>query len=528
MEIKDIEVFKIGQHEYLLPASNEEVMLIVKTAAQSNQKIVMRGSAHSMPLVETTEAQSNTILVMLAKMNKITEFDKDTGIVTVQAGCHLGLDPNDPTKISTIENSLVYQIDPFDIKKGKRTVSPGWALPDLGGISHQMIGGFMATGSSGGSTHAGFEQAIISIDIIHFDGNDAVLKTFSRPAVMNENDPFFGIGFANLGLMGIIVSVTFQCIPSYNIVGNEAVTHTADCEVDVFGSGTNGKKSLADFFQSDNLFSRLLWWPQEGIDKMVLWQAKAVDPNPDWQKYTSKPYEEVPYIFGDPTPANRLVGWLFATIDNWPLWIEKLFGVGEKTRESIENFANKLNTKIVKIILDIFEPTGKKPQQFHDVWWNGLPMDNGISDIYNPVKFTELWIPIEKTEEVMNTLKSFYAESNVHVGNFSSEIYAAGKNDFWLSPSCIGNVIRIDLFWLGRDHDGTPEAYYAPFWEKLAQFNYRPHWAKYLPEGDSNQGHQYLSKLYPHWQDWMNLRTQMDPNNIFLSDYWKKHLGINI
>ena len=152
-------------------------------------------------------------------------------------------------------------------------------------------------------------------------------------------------------------------------------------------------------------------------------------------------------------------------------------------------------------------------------------MDNQADDKWLPVWFTELWIPIDQSKAVMNDLKSFF-NNPVNAGNFSTEIYAAGGNNFWLSPAYKQDVIRIDVYWFGNDQDGTPEEYYKPFWEELSKYNFRPHWAKYLPAADSEQGVTYLKSQYPMWDSWLKLREQMDPLNLFLTDYWKTHLFV--
>ena len=45
----------------------------------------------------------------------------------------------------------------------------------------------------------------------------------------------------------------------------------------------------------------------------------------------------------------------------------------------------------------------------------------------------------------------------------------------------------------------------------------RPHWGKihYLSANE-------LSKLYPRWNEFMRARLQLDPHEIFLSDYLKQ------
>ncbi len=523
----------INARTYFLPESNGEVMQLVEQAKQKNQKIAVRGAAHSFPLVETNETHADYLFIMLTYLDKITAFNKITGVVTVQAGCHLGLDPQDKTGVSNIENSLVYQLDPFDLKTGKRNQVPGWALPDLGGISHQTIGGFMATGSSGGATQYAFESAIISVDIIHHDGTRAKMRTFTRPQDGNDSDPFFGAAFVNLGLMGIVVSVTFQCVPAYNISGVDVTSNYDDCkidgeEIDIFGPDNADKLSLKEFFNKP-YYTRFLWWPQENVRIINFWKAKRTDAFTDWQSFKSIPYVEFQPILGSDTLPQKIAENLFLLIGNFPDWLVRIynfFGFHEQTKDEIERFATRLSDFWLKLILKLVQPLNtqkNRPASFTDVWWNGLPMDNAASDTIATIWFTELWISIDQTQAVMLDLRNFFEKDSLNAGTFSTEIYAAGSNDFWLSPAYKTDVIRIDIFWLA-EYENKPEDYYQLFWTNLAKYNYRPHWAKYLPSADGAQGYKYLQNLYPAWKQWSALRTEMDPLNLFLTDYWAEHL----
>ena len=96
-----------------------------------------------------------------------------------------------------------------------------------------------------------------------------------------------------------------------------------------------------------------------------------------------------------------------------------------------------------------------------------------------------------------------------------------------MSPGYGQNSIRISIMWW-LDNTEQPMTYYQQFWDLLKQNNipFRLHWGKYLPPATSNEGAAYLQSQYPKWNDFMNLRKQMDPNNIFLNSYWKSQLGI--
>ena len=531
--------------EYWLPENENDVMVLVNQAKAEGKTICLRGAAHSFPLIGKLENESttgNNLYVMLSKMYDV-KINASDSTVWVQAGCHLGPDPWDPTGISTLQNSLLYQLD-----------QAGLALGDLGGITHQTVGGFLSTGSSGGSTQFSFDEALLSIDIISCGVSGAVKTTFTKPVPDNPNDPFYGAGVATMGLMGIIVSATFKCIPRFYIMGQEATTTVDNCEIDLFGDGVGGKPSLQAFFQQQQTqvnpgltqtpYSRMIWWPQENVKKMVVWKAAYTDKAgaDAWaaQAYVKtgqknppelKPYQEVPYIMGSAVPATLGADILFTAIGQWPTWLEDL--IGKDKAGIIEAVVNPLFYPVIfPRVLDVFvavdTPTNanKGPQQFSDIWYTGLPMDNQMSDKLMPVWFTELWIDINQSKAVMNDLLNFYNAGTQNTMAFSCEIYAAKKSTFWLSPAYNTDVIRIDVFWFANT-SGDPFAFYQKFWALLAKYNFRPHWGKYLPDGAGPQGVSYLQNCYKdHWNDWMALREKMDPNQIFVNDYWRGHLGI--
>ncbi|MEO6548782.1 MAG: D-arabinono-1,4-lactone oxidase [Ferruginibacter sp.] len=518
---------------YWLPQNLSEVLSIVDDAQTNKEVICLRGAAHSFPIINLLEKGSSTgtkyKYVMLSHMFNV---DIEGNTVKVDAGCHLGPDPWDPTGISKLENSLLYRLDQNNL-----------SIPDLGGITHQTVGGFLSTASSGGSTQFSFEDALISIDIVTCEaGKGATVRTFNRPVPDNPDDPFYAAGVASRGLFGIIVSATFQCEPKFYIEGQEAITTVDTCAIDLFGPGNDSKPSLQTFL-TQTQYNRLMWWPQENVHKMVVWQAKQTDEAGAnafaAQAYEKmglpvkplKPYEEVPYVQNSAMPATLGADILFSAIGRWPNWLLDLLGDTEEYKIIKGIVDVSFFPLILPKILDIFvavdtpDNANKGPQQFSDLWYTGLPMDNQMSDKLMPVWFTELWIDINKTQEVMSGLQNFYNESTNNTGAFSCEIYAAKSNLFWLSPSYKQDVIRIDIFWFANN-TGDPTEFYQRFWTFLAQYNYRPHWAKYLPDGASEQGVAYLKSNYPMWDNWMALRQQYDPNQVFVNDYWRQHLGI--
>ena len=500
---------------FFSPASEAEIIELVIRARKDQKKIRVRGSAHSVDKAIYTskllpyKPSVKYINLYLDKLNNILNIDFKKKQVEVQAGCHLGLDPFDPAQKSTWENSLLYQLTQLR-----------WALPDLGGITHQTVGGFLMTGSSGGSIRYSVADAIVAFRFI--DGN-GVLHTADRK---KSKELFEALG-VSMGLLGIITSVTFQCIDAYDIIGQESCTTTNDCAVDLFGQGSIHRPSLEKFLKQTE-YTRIMWWPQKGVEKAVVWQARRMQK----KDYTAKtnpplgapksPFKSVPYeeLGKYPVVAEMAAGMFYWIVGN----LNRLGLIGK--------FINSHLQRILKFVLNLFNPTDTEkkppgPQHFWDFYWRGLPMDNQIRDDLLPTEFTELWIPIEKTALVMTKLRDWYASEGLRAtGTFCCEIYGAKKNPFWLSPAYGCDVVRIDVFWYARNAGNPVRDYYPQFWKLLSEFNFRPHWGKHLPPASSEQGTAYLKKLYPRWNNFMRLRAKHDPEKIFLSDYWKQQLGL--
>ena len=116
-----------GSDGFFHPTSEGELVRLVRAARLEGVKLRVRGSAHSVARAIYTQdgegvepGRRRHFDVMLDRYIGVT-FDDARMRVTVQAGCHLGHDPRDPTRTATWENSLLAQLE-------KR----GWALPDLG------------------------------------------------------------------------------------------------------------------------------------------------------------------------------------------------------------------------------------------------------------------------------------------------------------------------------------------------------------------------------------------------------------
>jgi hypothetical protein len=548
-----------GEDGFYHPTTENEIVALVKKASEENLEIRCRGAAHSMsraiytdpgqgeqPLPNEVSEQKPpkgpNLNVMFDKYMSLTWIDEKKGIIEVEAGIHLGYDPEDPTGTSTLENSLLYQ-----------AFVKGFTLSDLGGISHQTVSGFLMTGSSGGSLWYTIDENLLALSII--DGNGTV-ESFTK-----ENEEF-GAVILSLGLLGIVSKVRIQLTPIFNIYGQQITypTAPADCPIDLLGQGSAGKPSMEDFLKLTP-YSRILWWPQEKVERVVIWEASRGTAMP---VFDPAPYEE----FADNgfvTNVEQLgASMLFTMLGNSKFWIawKKLQPSFAEFRHLTElswggKFFAKLMaalvTGILKVIgflltlffmtfkgllhalypavVDVLQPLTKKgkAQLFMDYTYSSLPMDNGANDVLMGTEFTEIWIPLADTQRAMVLLDKMFKEGKFKAtGYYSTELYAGKQSSYWLSPSYNRDVFRIDFFWFSTN-EGNPAAkdgFFSQFWNALRNENipFRLHWAKFLPEYDFEDWAAYFKSQYPRWDDFMRLREKRDPKNIFLTNYWSRHL----
>jgi FAD/FMN-containing dehydrogenase len=495
-----------GADGFYHPATEDQVRELILHARHEGRTVRVRGAGHSTAAAIYTDGFDPEgvrgglgINVLLDRLAAVS-FDESRMQVTVQAGCHLGRDPTDPSGTSTLENSLFYQLD-----------RRGWALPDTGGIIHQTVAGFLSTGSSGGSLQHSVGDQIVTIRLIDGQGNARELSDASDP------DLFAAAG-VSMGLLGIVTQVTFQCVPRFDVIGQQATSSVDGCAVDLFAGAASGKPGLEEFLRQTE-HARLMWWPQRGVRRIVVWQGRTMQAG-DYGAETGtrdhfhpKPYQEFPVVLGSDAPAQLFGSAFYNLIRFWnapgPL--------GGLTRGAL----SVALAPVIKIFVGIDGTKG--PVRFWDAWWRALPMDNQASDRLLPTRFTEMWLPISKTAEAMARLRDHYERHGLAAtGPYACEIYATKRSRFWMSPAHDRDVVKIDMFWFGHDVGDPAERYYPQFWALLKDLDYRLHWGKYLPDDTAR----FLPARFPRWHDFLRIREQLDPGRVFLTRYWRAHLGI--
>ncbi|HEX9966914.1 MAG TPA: D-arabinono-1,4-lactone oxidase, partial [Solirubrobacterales bacterium] len=184
-----------------------------------------------------------------------------------------------------------------------------------------------------------------------------------------------------------------------------------------------------------------------------------------------------------------------------------------------------------------------QPQRFRDHGWHGLPMDNQASDVLMPTEFTEPWVPLPRTAEVMRLLRDWFGEPDDdgealrRTGTYAWELYATMPERFWLNAAHSDGedewrdgAFRVDPYWFAENAEDPVERFYPQLWSLLrdAGIPFRLHWGKFQPRypaGDRTWI-DFLRAQYPRWDDFLALRAERDPNNVFLTDYWRERFGL--
>jgi hypothetical protein len=555
------------------PATEEELIDLVAMANREGRGLRVRGSAHSVAHAIYTDPHAGlanrvnhqappggeNVDVMLDRYRGWRVKDEANRLVEAQAGIHLGADAGDPTQGATLESSLLFGL-----------AQRGWTLADTGGITRQTISGFTATGSSGGSLRYSSNANLHGFRVI--DGTGHVHD-------LTRDDPEFFAMAPSLGLMGVVSTITFRCTELFAIDGREAVESVGDCSIDLLGGGDERRPSLERFLR-DTDFARLEWWPQRGVERVVVWQATRTEPPAGFEPH---PYER---FAQSPAASQHVVGVLFAilgNLDDLSKAKRALEASFDELRRSLEHVpalqglgaAGRLLAKILSVAIEggvdaaitLLEPAAplirrelpdffpklmrafipldgdKGPQRFTDWSWHGLPMDNDASDVLVPTEFTETWIPLPRTQQAMALLHAHFTEPDDdgeayrRTGTYVWELYSAMPSQFWLSPGYSAGddewrdgAFRIDPYWFADSAGDPAETFFPGLWELLRDDGvpFRLHWGKFQPvyeRGDRTWVDHFRAQ-YPRWEDFLRLRAERDPNNIFLTDYWRDRFGL--
>ncbi|HTU30119.1 MAG TPA: FAD-binding protein [Solirubrobacteraceae bacterium] len=547
------------------PADEHAIAEAIRFAAASGRRLRVRGAGHAPPGTAAGDRDDDLVL-SLDRMRELRVVDERERLVRAQAGIHLGRDPSAAAAEGSLASSLLHRL----------AEEHRWTLGSTGGITHQTLGGFLATASAGGSLQHSLLDHVAEVRLI--DGR-------GEPQVFSGVDGERGLPavLPSLGLLGVITEVTLRCEPLFTIAGQEAIVDLAGAEFDLEGPDDGERLSLAEFLTRAE-YARIEWWPQRGAERLIVWQAQRTEVQPGFRPTRYEEFTRYPVLgealfsmlfvifgnLGDPRRARDL---LRRNADYVSGALDRLADAGRLTprrRRLVRLLPGLLRAVgggmpllgllapllrralpwLVPAALDRVLPLDEhkpgmrrgEPQSFRDWSWQGLPMDNQASDVLLGCRFTELWVPLGRAAEVVRIVRGYFAapaarESYHRTGLFAYELYGAPPATGWLHPGHTdgedewrAGALRLDVYWFADNAEDPLERFFPQFWELLRarEIPFRLHWGKEVP-ASSPTDRRWISMFaasFPRWQEFEALRSELDPDEVFLTEYWRERLGL--
>ena len=174
--------------EALHPRSTEEIADIVRTAHAAGQRVKVIGGGHSFTAVAATDG----VQLGLDRLDRVPDLDLDRGQITVGAGIAL----------HRLNDVLA---------------EAGLAMPNLGDIDRQSIGGAIATATHGtGLEYGNLATTVVGMELVTGSGEVVRTSVDKQPDVLHA-------ARVGLGALGIVTEVTLQCVPAFRLHARESV-----------------------------------------------------------------------------------------------------------------------------------------------------------------------------------------------------------------------------------------------------------------------------------------------------------------
>jgi FAD-linked oxidoreductase len=164
------------------PSSEEEIVTIVRGAAERGEHVKVVGSGHSFTDIGCTDG----CLIKLDNFNRVLEVDRDAATITAQAGI----------TILQLSDALAHH---------------GLAMENMGDVGYQTISGAISTATHGtGERFGNISSQVVGLSLVLANGEVMRCST-------ETNRDAFKAAQVGLGALGVISSVTLRCVSAYNI-----------------------------------------------------------------------------------------------------------------------------------------------------------------------------------------------------------------------------------------------------------------------------------------------------------------------
>jgi FAD-linked oxidoreductase len=409
-----------------------EISAAVKSAASAGLTVRALGSGHSF----TDVGACHGVALDMSAWTGITASDVDSGLVTVRSG----------TTIRALNTALD---------------GLGLAMANLGDIDAQTIAGALATGTHGtGAGLGGLATQVAGFSLVLADGSSVSCSADESPSL-------FAAARVGLGAIGVVTTVTLQCVPAFSLVADERPMLLDEV--------------LASFDEmaASNDHFEFYWFPYgrkalvKRNNRVAEGDADVPPPMPPWRRY-----------------------WEFSVMEN------TAFGALCRTGRAVPRAIPFLN--------------GLSSASLSARAYTALSHEVFVTP--RRVRFveSEYAVPRESLLDVLAALRAGVPRLADPV-MFPVEVRVAAADDIWLSTAYGRDSAYIAI----HQYKGLPYQEYFDLFESIvADVGGRPHWGKMhsLHAGR-------LAELYPRFSDFAEVRASVDPGGVFTNPYLDRVLG---
>jgi FAD-linked oxidoreductase len=417
------------------PGSEDELVELVKSAAAHEQRVKAVGAGHSFTSIACTDG----VLVDLTGYGRVLGHDPDTHRVTVEAGIPL--------------HRLSDELD-----------ARGLALENMGDIDRQSVAGATQTATHGtGLRFGNLSSQIVGMRLVTADGSVLDLSADAKgEAGGDRNRDVFDAARVGLGALGLLSTVTLQCVPAFRLHAIEEPVPVDDVLADL------------DALVEENDHFEFYWVPHT---RWALTKRNRRTDEP------ARPRGRTREWVDDMVLQNYAFGALCRVGRRWPSSIPRL----------------------AKII----PSTGKVDY---------LDRSDRVFTSPRKVRFCEMEyaVPREVLPEALNRVRRLVDEIGMQI-SFPVEVRVVRGDDLWLSTAHGRDTGYIAV----HVYQGTSyDAYFSGVERIMDDYGGRPHWGKL-----HFQRSETLAPRYPRWDDFLGVRSRLDPDGRFANPYLDRVIG---
>ena len=410
------------------PSTDLELAAVVKRAAADGRTVKAVGAGHSF----TDIACTSGVQVGLDRYRRVLRVDRETKQVTVQAGI----------TIAQLNEELA---------------AAGLALPNMGDIAYQSIAGAVATATHGtGARFGGLATQLAGLELVTGDGSLVACSAEEEPEV-------FACARVGLGALGLVSTLTIQCVDAFNLRAVEQPMRIDDV-IDHLDEHVEGNDHF-EFY----VVPHTGW----ALTKRNNRTDAPVAGMPRWKEVRDKVLVEN-VAFGAACRVGRLR----------PQWIPRIMKIIPSASGRVEYVKPSQRTFVTPRLVHFYE--------------------------------MEYSVPRSACAPAIAAVREWIDRSGLQI-SFPIEVRFTAADDIPLSTAYGSErcYIAVHMYW------GTPyEQYFRAVEAIMDGFDGRPHWGKLHFQQAST-----LAPRYPAWERFWAVRRRTDPDGRFANPYLERVLG---